>query len=102
MICPNCQKEVDLTISRYFKNITSKFICPYCSIKFKLNRTWKYYLWLTIATLITVVGMSIINLIIADEKFIDLATIGWIIFMVFISWHFDRKIENNMETKISV
>ena len=100
MKCPNCQKEVELTISRYFKSITSKFICPQCSVKFKLKRTWKYYLWLAIGAITIFLGLAIINLLVLDKKLTELVEIVWISFIILIGWHFDRKIENKMETKL--
>ena len=37
-----------------------------------------------------------------DDTFTGLVEIGWMVFVVFIGWHLDRKIENKIETKLSI
>ena len=47
MKCPNtdCNIDIELTWSRYFKNLFSRFVCPECSAKFKYQRPFTWYLW---------------------------------------------------------
>ena len=46
MKCQNCSLDIELSWARYFKSPLGRFRCHRCNTKFKLARTWTYYLWL--------------------------------------------------------
>jgi len=105
MICPNCDEEIELTWRRYAKAPFGKHKCPSCSSRFKLKRPWYYWLIpVSVWPLTFLVGVKIILFMHGNcelEKYIGPVVTALIITVAAVLLIIDRKIENNMGTKVA-
>ena len=99
MKCPSCEKNVELTWSRYLTNPFSRFVCPGCSAKFKFVRPLIWYIWYVVWLLSYLGGMVFL---IQAFNFSYMWVIFWVvtIAMTIIYASIDRKIESSFETKL--
>ena len=98
MKCPNCNTEVELTVQKYFKSLLGVHSCDSCSTKFKLQRKYKYYLWILLSIPLALLSSYFITTLIIQEDSKNLIFCSWIIVLFFIYTYIDRKIENNLST----
>jgi hypothetical protein len=97
MKCPDCNTNVELTWSRYFKSPFSRFVCPECKAKFKLARTWQYYIWSTTWVVATIIGGF--YLLTRDNQVNVAASGAFYLLMVCIYLPVDKAIESKLNTK---
>jgi pilus assembly protein TadC len=100
MICPNCNKKVELTTKKYFKSLLGNYICPDCSSKFKLKRTKIYFLWIFLSIIIVILSSLFIINSITNKEFLNVTYFSWLIVLFFLYTYIDRKIENSMPTQV--
>lgn len=99
MKCPHCQTNVELNSELYFKSFFGKYICPSCSLSFKLQRGAKYFIWVIIAVFIAFLDSYFVMEFAKTTTFSGVIFTLWLIVLFFSYCYIDRKLENNMPTK---
>ena len=98
MICPDCNKKIELTWKLYIKTPFNYLTCPDCSCKFKLARSAQYYLWLAAWTIITIIGGVTITTQFDATIDRDYLIFSWLILMFIIYLPIDIKMERRNPT----
>jgi uncharacterized membrane protein len=98
MKCPNCNATVDLTVKKYFKSFLGIHFCDSCSTKFKLQRKYKYYIWILVSIPFALLSSYFIANLEIQENSKNLAFSLWLIVLFLIYTYMDRKIENKLPT----
>jgi len=73
-------------------------VCPGCSTKFKLIRTWGYYLWVVAWILAFLLGTVLLAAYSYFEGFDGYYWAYWAV-MTVIYWPVDRALESKLATK---
>ena len=102
MKCPNtdCNIDIELTWSRYFNNPLSKFNCPECSVKFKFQRPFTYYLWIIAICLGYFMVYSITQTFCGEISNYKLLLLMVTILYMAIIFSIDRNLESKYPTKL--
>ena len=99
MKCPHCQTNVELDSSLYFKSFLGKYTCPSCSLSFKLQRGFKYLVWVIIAIFIALLDSYFVMEFAKTTTFSGVIFALWLVVLFFSYCYIDRKLENNMSTE---
>ncbi len=73
-------------------------MCPGCSTKFKLVRTWRYYLWVLAWVLAFLLGTVLLAAYSIFEGFDGYYWVYWAV-MTAIYWPVDRALESKLATR---
>lgn len=99
MNCPNCNEKIELTTKRYFGSLFGKYICPNCSIIYKLKRTKIYFLWIFLSIVFVVFSSLYIINFVKNQEVLDIIYMLYLGILFFVYCFIDRKIENSLATK---